>query len=377
MAADKKVLPNHNTQARRFLELVAVSGDFPSNQASRIFASESYQESVITSLKKKRLLRTYYRDGLRGYRVTARAKTLLLDDNAGRFEFYLTGDVDTNRLKSEFVRRLRLHRIAETYVTMQNAGVAVFQDEKPDVFYPADFSDEENHQTILAPAFYNSREIKEVGTEFVKVQGARAVGTLLTYDKVFIVYNTDNGLLKWGFKSEMRTKALMKTLLCQERMPEQYCPEDIQGLVFGSDMEIAFALLSSTGGIKHNYFMLDGNYDTFHFLTSDRRGEVLLKLLCDMEKADALNRALSQNFSEHDAGLIIENDAIDENGDPVLFAYSFDMPRIKRFNSALQIHGRSGTLICFDFQSDVLRSYCSEQVQIKTIDFLKFEKSFM
>jgi len=353
LAAIQTTIPNTSTQARRFLELVAISGELPADQAARIFSSKSYQEKVITSLKEKGLLRTCYRDGLRGYRLTAAAKEKLLADNDVRFDFYLTGDVDTNRLKSEVTRRLRLHWIAETYITMQNAGVAVFRDEKPDVFYPADF--DADAPKIIRPAFYSSREIKEVGTESVKIKGARTVGALLTPDKVYVIYNTSNALMKWEYKSEMRTKALMKTLLCRERMPGQYYPEDVQGIVLGADMDVALALLTSTGGRKYNYFLLDGNYDNFYFLTNDHKGETILKLLCDADKAAQLDRILLGNMETQNTGFLIENDAIDENGDPVLFAYSFDMPRIKRFDTALRMHGRTGTLICFDFQAPVLR----------------------
>ena len=98
---------------------------------------------------------------------------------------YIDANVATNHLKSEVTRRLRLHRIAETFVTMQNADVNIFRDKKPDVFYPPGY--EVGDLAIYTPAFYSSREIKEVGTETVKISGARAVGTLLTPDKVFIV----------------------------------------------------------------------------------------------------------------------------------------------------------------------------------------------
>ena len=94
----------------------------------------------MTSLKKSGLLRTYYRDRLRGYRLGARAKAALLDGWPERFSPYLTGDTDTNRLKSEVNRRLRLHRLAETYVTMDNAGIGLFQDEKPKVFSPQGYA---------------------------------------------------------------------------------------------------------------------------------------------------------------------------------------------------------------------------------------------
>ena len=54
----------------------------------------------MTALKKAGLLRTYYRDRLRGYRLGIKAKSALLDGWPERFTFCLTGDAETNRLKS-------------------------------------------------------------------------------------------------------------------------------------------------------------------------------------------------------------------------------------------------------------------------------------
>lgn len=102
--------------AYRLLSLTAISGEFPTDQLNRLPGSPYYLESVVTALKKDGLLRTYYRDKLRGYRLGPRAKATLLDSRPDRFASYLTGDTDTNRLKCEIDRRLRLHRLAETYV---------------------------------------------------------------------------------------------------------------------------------------------------------------------------------------------------------------------------------------------------------------------
>lgn len=301
-----------------------------------------------------------------------RAKALLLADRPERFEFYLTGNADTNMLKCEINRRLRLHRIAETYITMENAGVAIFRDEKPDVFAPEGSA----VGRIEAPAFYNSREVKELGVDFVKIRSARSVGILLAEPGVFVVYNSGNAVMKWSYKSEMRTKALMRTILCQQRLSAGYRPDAVHGLILGDGMELAYQLFTSTGGAKHNYFVLDGNYEHFYFLTNDHRGEVILRLLCDPAKTAALNRVLSQGFTAKEPGWLVENDAIDTTGNPVLFAYFCDMPRIVRFNNALQLQNRTGTLICFDFQSPILRRYCGEQVSLQTIDFEKFEGRF-
>lgn len=126
--------------AYKLLSLTAISGEFPTDQLNRLPGSPYYLESVITALKKDGLLRTYYRDKLRGYRLGPRAKATLLDSRPDRFASYLTGDTDTNRLKCEIDRRLRLHRLAETYMTMDNAGVCVYRDEKPAIFAPEGYA---------------------------------------------------------------------------------------------------------------------------------------------------------------------------------------------------------------------------------------------
>ena len=64
------------------------------------------------------------------------------------------------------------------------------------------------------------------------------------------------------------------------------------------------------------------------------------------------------------------------NGEPVLFGYFFDLPRIARFNAALGLQEKGGTLVCFDFQCDVLRRYCNPAVRFQTIDFTKFNRRF-
>lgn len=359
-------LPGNQTRGYELLELTAISGELPAGQLSRLSGGESYKAAVITALKQKRLLKTYYRDGLRGYRLTAQAKELLCEENPDRFLFYLTGSVDTNHVKSEITRRLRLYRIAETAVTMKNAGVTIFRDERPAVFAPAWNGDIH----IRSPSFFNSREIKELGTVFAKIRGARSVGVLLTEREIFAVYNLGDALMKWEYKSEMRTKALLKTILCRERLPDQYSPDSVKGLIFGNRMELAYDLLTNAGGKQ--YFVLDGNYESFCFLTNDRRGEAVLKLLCCPELMESLNEILTGDLEPTQPGFTIENDAM-EDGNPVLLCYTCDLPRIKRFHSALQLQNRHGIIICFDYQAETLRRYCGDTVQFQTIDFEKWE----
>lgn len=162
------------SQAYRFLEIIAVSGEYPADSLPLIFGDGRYQEKVTAELKEMNFIRVYHKDKLWGYRLTAAAKRFLLNTNNERFFFYLNGAVETNVQKSELNRRIRLHSIGEVTAVMLMAGIKVYRDTKWQLFSPewkqnrvGDFS---------SPMFYNSRELKEVAEETEKIKNARAVG---------------------------------------------------------------------------------------------------------------------------------------------------------------------------------------------------------
>ena len=364
--------PGRDTKGYELLTLIAVCGDFPASLLSRLPGSVSYQETLISSLKRNKLIKVYYRDKLRSYRLGVRAKAYLLADMPGRISFFLTGSADTNLLKSEITRRLRLHRIAEIYISMLNAGVLIYRDEKPDIFSP----EHKISCSIEAPAFYNSREIKEAGIETIKIKGSRMIGTLLTASGMYLVYNCGSNQIKWDYRAEYRAKTLLHIMICQQRMPFQYAGSSVSGLLFGNGMELFYQILSCADSGTRCFFLLDGTYAHFYYLTNDHYGDVLLRLLCDAEQTAELHRILSLDLQQSDNGLSIEHDGLDAKGNPVLFGYLLDIPRINRFLTALNLHQRSGTLICFDFQKEVLQKICSDNVQLQTISFEKFERRF-
>ena len=200
-----------------------------------------------------------------------------------------------------------------------------------------------------------------------------STGILLAPSGIFVTYNSSSALMKWRYKSEMRVKALIWSVICQQRLSSQFRHEDVHGLILGNSMDLAYQILTSTGGRKHDFFMLDGSYEHFLYLTNDHQGEVTLALLCDPGKTAELDRILLQGLTARQPGLAIEHDGISPDGSPVLFGYFCDLPRIARFNTSLELSERPGTLICFDFQAEVLRSYCGSRVRFQTIDFTKFE----
>ncbi len=360
MPRKPRQLPAQNTLPYLLLTLTALCGEYPIRQISRLPGGSAYLESVVTALRRDGLLRTFSKDGLRGLRITSSAKRLLLADAPEWFSAYLTGSSEPNKLKSEIPRRLRLHRMAEILTIMHNADIPAFPWEK--VPFSAMVG-----QNAESPAYYTSREIKEIGPQGTKIRSSRATGILLTDGGIFLTYNTAKAQMKWEYKAELRFKALLQT---EGVMPDA----EISGIVFGSTMEQLSALMQPDA---HNYFLLDGSFPHFYYLTNDRYGEAILRLLCDAQQRRTLDTILAEGLHEGIPNWRVENDAIDSEGNPVLFAYTCDFPRIRRFDTALELHGMTGTLICFDYQEEALREICGQCVMLQSIDFQQFERSVL
>ena len=373
MTRRKGPLPSPNTFPELLLTIIALSGEVPSALVSRLPGSDSYKAYAIKILKREKLLRTYYHDGLRGLRLTTTAKRLLAAGQPDRYRPLFTGDTATNAPKYSVPHRLRLHRMAEVLVAAYNAGLLTFPWEKPPVFQ----TEPSDTNLYIGPAYYSSREVKEIGAQATMIRGSRSTGILLCDGGIYAVYNTASARMKWEYKAEVRLKAMIQTDLCHGRLARWFMDSPPGAIVFGDGMDQLEHLMGPGSKETRNYLIMDGTFRCFHYLTLDHRGEVLLRLLCDPERKAELDEILSQDLSKGSTNWLIEHDAIDEHGCPVLFGYTCDMPRIQRFDTALELQGRVGTLICFDFQEPVLRRICGPRVTIQSIDFEIFERSVL
>lgn len=248
-------------------------------------------------------------------------------------------------------------------MTMDNAGVCVYRDEKPAIFAPEGYAG----GRIVYPAFFSSREVKEMGIDTTKIRSSRSTGILLAPSGIFVTYNSSSALMKWRYKSEMRVKALIWSVICQQRLSPQFRHEDVHGLILGNSMDLAYQILTSTGGRKHDFFMLDGSYEHFLYLTNDHQGEVILALLCDPGKTAELDRILLQGLTARQPGLAIEHDGISPDGSPVLFQSELIKKITAKNEIDLELPGQqpcayflvtSDQDSTFDFLASLFLSFC-------------------
>lgn len=369
---------NTATAGYRLLELTALSGEASPSVLERQGISASYGEKLVTRLKESRLIKTHYRDRLRGYRLTSTGKKLLLSKNPDRFSFYLTGSSDTNRPRSDLPRRLRLHHASRVYSLLLNAGITFFRDEKPLLFGCPNMPDRDAAAPapLPFPVFYHSREIKELGQETVKINNSRTLGILLAESCIFILFYTGSSLLKWEYSTELRVRALLSYHIGQGVLSPWYRPDTpVHALIIGSSMETAIKLLTSTGGYKNNYFKIDTSFNRFHYLPDTAAGELMIRLLTLPKTSNDLSNLLLADLAPPAPEYGVDHDALSD-GIPVLLAFDFDLARIARFLTGLSMRGLSGHIICFDFQKDALLLYCGDSATVTTIDLTKFERRY-
>ena len=367
------------TSAYQLLTLIALSGECSTDILSYMGVSPSYGEKLITKLKEEGYIKTHYKDRLRGYRLTSRGKKLLLSENQDRFYFYLNGNTETNRPRSDYPRRLRLQQTSIVYAMLIKAGVCIYRDEKPLLFGNGE---KEQHWKLELPVFYQAREIKELGAETIKINNSRTLGILFTPKCIYAVFYTGDSLMKWEYRTELKVKTMLqyhisRGILSKECITPWYHPDTpIKALMIGQNMDTALKLMTSRGGYQKSYFCLDASFEYFHFVPAKPTGEVLLKVLCSPELRGSLKKLLVSDLQPSDSTLGLEHDATSD-GVPVLVAFDFDMLRITRFSTALSLQGLYGNLICFDFQKPLLEEYFDGIVTIQTVDLSKFERRFL
>lgn len=249
------ILPAQDSLYYELLALTAICGEVPCACAVRLTSSKSYRKKMVTSLTHDKLLRIFSKDHLRGYRLGIRGKRLLRERAPERFQFYLSGRTDTNSIKSSPARRLRLHRIAQTYVTMLNAGAVIYRDEKPPVFVPGDSSP----CRIEAPAFYDSREMKERDLEMVKVHGSRMVGSLLTQSRTFAVFNGMDAVPTFDTQIEQRGKIMLQNIR-YTRTSVSHTPD---GILLSDQWTVMTTLLEDAKTYKKEHFLFWRGLRTF------------------------------------------------------------------------------------------------------------------
>ena len=353
------------TKQEQLLALAAVSGELSVAAVERLLPHGEYRRKVVGTLTRQKLLHSYRKDGVRGWRLTKHGKHLLMMQNPARYAALFTGDKHTNAYPSELPRRLRLHRISETLAMMQLGGIRFHLDEKTMLFHSVPVS------PPMMPAFYLAKEVQALGDAAIKIRNARMVGLLLAEETYDLVYNTGTSVLRWTPASELRASVLLGEYLGHQLGWLPYRQAEPGALMLGESIELEEKLLTGTGGYHRQGFRLDGTFSRFCYLPNTPQGDAVLWLLTWPDAAAFLNRMLAGVFRPKPALGNFPFDAATDSGAPVLFAWDFDMERIRRFSLGVRERDLHGVVAAFEFQCEVLRRYLGDVAEIRPLSLQK------
>ena len=337
-----------------------MSVDFPAKLINNIHASGNRRVyEAIESLIADGYVKRYRKDKIGSLRLTKKGQSYLESVNKERF-----GEAVLSKRKyskSELKKRIRIHRIAATYLMMKNSGIKIYKDQKPKLFS----EDERNIIEIKEPVFYSSGEIKSFGIECTKIKFTRAVGVMLIEaDNGFIVYNAENTLMKWSSQAEQKLHGVISGILLKNSIQI----DNFSAIMMGNNMDSAKKQLLSKGGPRNCYFKLDNTFNEFYFVPETRDGEFLLRLLSSVHERKFLKEKVLDLFNIDNNSAPFVSDGVDSKERMTLLAYTFDMERIRKFKSAIEMFEEPALVICFDFQRKVLEGYFGNLAQIEVID---------
>ena len=348
------------------LSTIGMSGECNFDALDRLLDAKAYLNKIISKLRNSNRLKKINKDGLVGYRLTTTSKKELLQQNKNRFEYFLSSTAETNRIKSEIIRRERLHRAADILVTMLNASIEVNRDTKPEIFTENLNTDIVN---IRAPCYYNGSEIKNFGIEKNKIRNGRSQGLMLTESNLYMLYNTSDALMKWNKLTEIKHCTIIKNHLRACNLTQYKNP--ITGIVYAKNLDIAYEILKNT---ITSFIIAEGTFEKFYFITLDKFGDFLTRILSSDASVEKLYQIIKVNLDLKDVEAASNiNNAVDKNGNPVLINCFFCLPTLKKFNATCSIYNKKGIVVCFKNQKKAMERYCSENIEFLTID----EKIFM
>ena len=346
-----------NTSHPQFLELIALAGEVQKNQLERIY-SQQYVRKAINKYKSQQLIIGSNEKGVYAYRLSAAGRLYLEKRFPERFPSGIPGvrsTVDNFQTRNRFL----IH--CSTYITMQNAGVPIFADEKSRLYegVPPD--------ELIIPAYYSSVEMKRNTTkELLKIQGARFCGLLLTPRWLYVVFNICDKPYPFKVHGEDSVKGVIQKDYCGEVLGSRYGYRSIKAMLLMDKLSSSLYYLNRADPNKTEYYCLERIYEYgFHCIPNDVNGEELVRKMSGIGfgplpesylRQHGLTPPMDYYGPPHDAF---------KNGKAVLCTFDFDLHRIAKFRRFHVSERKEGIIFCYKHQEPVLREYFGSRVSFE------------
>lgn len=205
--------------------------------------------------------------------------------------------------------------------------------------------------------------IEEYSPESVS-KSSRTIGIIVKGRCCFFLYFTGSTRMYWMKNSEENYAAAVKSLL----LARGFGITSIHQIVIGSTMSVAQRLCHGAKPFGNKYFVVSTFFAQCLFLTNNKEGDALLKLILHDELAMEINHAALSPF--HPPRIPTrEYDAIETSLDrPVLLNYQCDLLMLSDIHPMPEGFRGSPIMLCFDYQTQVIQRILGPAIEVRPLE---------
>lgn len=356
----------------RILELIALIGEATSDEIKMFSNSPSYAEKLITSMKKDSYIKNYRNENKSTYRLMLKGKNYLAENLPEVFSESFTGQKTMNRVRDDKRREERRKKLVDILLLFHRADVKIFPDEKTLLKYTTvntrtDTTDTTDKHRL---EFYTSMEIKNIIPDYKKGIGSRALGILIAFGKLYIVYSTADGNLLWQKDVEKDFLTNTKGVLARKLFGKD---NGTYLLVLSDNKRVPSIIMQRkkrTGGKIHP----SSDISNMIFALKDRNMDATLDLiLTGSEIPDKLKSIFESTYIPDKKhidfdGVMIHRDK-DAAGNHIStedlgsFVFWFDLRKVMDAVYAAAENSKKVTICCFDYQREYIEMFMKELKQ--------------
>ena len=353
----------------RTLELIALLGEATSDEIKKFSNSPSYAEKLITSMKKDSYIKNYKSENKSTYRLMLKGKKYLMDNLPEIFSEVFTGQKSMNRVRDDKRREERRKKLADILLLFHRADVKIFPDEKTllkntTVNTNADTTDHTDEHRL---EFYTSMEIKNIVPDYKKGIGSRALGILIAFGKLYIVYSTSDGNMLWRKDIEKEFLTNTKGVLARRLFGQD---SGTYLLVLSDNKRVPSIIMQRkgrTGGKIHP----SGDISNMIFALKDRNMDATLDLILNgSEIPDKLRSIFEFTYIPDKKhidfdGVLVHRDK-DAAGNHITsedlgsFVFWFDLRKVMDAVYAAKENNKKVTICCFDYQREYIEIFLKD-----------------
>ena len=168
----------------------------------------------------------------------------------------------------------------------------------------------------------------------------------------------------WMKNSEENYAAAVKSLL----LARGFGITSIHQIVIGSTMSVAQRLCHGAKPFGNKFFVVSTFFAQCLFLTNNKEGDALLKLILHDELAMEINRAALSPFRPPQIPTR-EYDAIETSLDrPVLLNYQCDLLMLSDIHPMPEGFRGSPIMLCFDYQTQVIQRIVGPAIEVRPLE---------